>query len=166
MILKRFASPVLLFVLLSFSCDNDDDPFYTVEWIYGSWEIRHIAYYDVVDPACTEQDAGFRFVFHPDAFLYTEDCPNLTMATPYIGEYEYDGRNTVTTDLGFKLEILDVNKSILRFELRYEDEPAIGIFLYEKTCDPVGALCTNGKTTAETGSDACQPADVATWKCG
>ena len=46
------------------------------------------------------------------------------MATPYIGEYEYDGRNTVTTDLGFKLEILDVTKSVLRFELRYEDEPA------------------------------------------
>ena len=36
------------------------------------------------------------------------------------------------------------------------NEAAFAVFLYEKTCDPVGALCTDGKTTEETGSDACQ----------
>lgn len=76
------------------------------------------------------------------------------MAISYCGKYECDVRNTVTTDLGFKLEILDVTKSVLRFEQRYEDEPAFGILLYEKTCHPEDALCTDGKTTEETGSDA------------
>jgi hypothetical protein len=122
----KFASIFLLVALSLISCSKDDDGPSTSGNIVGKWEFfkegeiingNEILTNYEHQAGCTKDNVEFKtdgsFV---DSYYY-EECELETS----IGTYTKSG-NTLTTDDGFDVTIVELNSTTLKVKATYDDE--------------------------------------------
>lgn len=149
------------------SCKDDPAPTYRKMDLYGQWESIEIERYNS-DPDCLPQQENDLLIIYPYMLTWfvsvISNCEPKEFKSGMTIEYTYDDINTITTEIKQTYKIVQLGGGTMKIE-KGSSSGTYGTFTYQKVCEPVGALCSNGTIVNEMNVDICGRAGVARWTC-